>query len=700
MILGGTMTQITNNKIKVPNLKQLAFIKSLNLTKIGGERLTNDLVIYQDDNYQKGSNANQYGYEIAITEDVIVEVGITVSMPEGGYILSGHGESAEKLTDLVIGQIGQVDLTNMVVTIYQNDLFAQYFSTFLAGKAVKTLINETKDEMYDCDYASIDEKVKQLDENRYLLDQDYQKYLNEGIEINNTHFLQKANIIKKLIKEIEYLCIPNFLIEGRAIWHRPNAKKNGYDETTLVGVQKLLLKAKALGIQTILIETLWEGFTIFPSLNVPFQPSLMVDGEMPWYGKEYQHDYLKCITKEARKIGISIHAWTEAFLAGVKGQPLASHIKPSWLNPDYFNKTVMPDNLMYLDPVNPEVRTMLSNFYHELVTNYEIDGVEIDYIRYPYSNLYFNKGKEIESLIDSGYSEVTRAKFYDQYSYQGALNSQIITNQAMQSDWLNFKTEQVSEVVQLLHKIIKEVNPNIIISTAVAADHIGGLNNYSQNWPLWVQNGWIEIVKPMAYTADTEYVANLTKTYTSIVANMAYIYSGIGPVYLKYPVILNQKQMSASILNGAIGSAIFVGYNIFGNEDFELALFLGNNYLPRLSPYDDPSLLVTKMADYLIERIDNLYISKDFANKQEIINQLKSLKQMPVLVVKDYELVIQKIDNILEKINKIKDNVIKKRLTENLSYLRRLFDVLISRTLINTNEWDPTALKKRPIIID
>lgn len=691
--------------INIPSLEQCELVKTIKITKLGGIRYTNDLILYLSSQYPNGSGANQYGYEVAIDKNnLVVSTGVTVIMPKGGMILSGHGSSSDELmTNVKVGQIVKVDLDNECVSIYENELFSKYYKTVIKIKKAEEAINEVKIQMYDCNLTKMNAFFQDAKKHMNLLNEAYFDYQdNPNLDLLDI-INQQILFIDQITKDIIYSSFPNFLIEARAIWHRPNsASQYGYDETNYFGVQKLVEQASKMGIQTILIETLWEGYTIYPSQIVPFQPSLMNDGEMPWYGHEYGSDYLKCLIGEAKKRNISIHAWTETFLAGVEGidQPLASHIKNSWLTPDYFGRTVMPDNLIYLDPVNPEVRLMLRDFYSELASNYDLDGIEIDYIRYPYSNLFSYKGNDINQLVDSGYSEVAINDFLEKYNYQGDLKELIKTSKKVRNDWTMYRSNQVTEVVSLLHHQIKKIRPDIIISTAVAADYQSGINNYAQNWQEWVKNGWIEIIKPMAYTPDTEYVGNLTKTYVDLVSSMAYIYTGIGPVYLNYPVFINQAQMATSVINGAMGSAIFVGYNIFGNEDFEFALTLSAEYLPRLSPYDKPDILLKEMSKYIIGKINRIYNQNENFKEQKIILPLiTKLKDLPAESIQDFEKIIIQIENILSQVNKINNPIIKARMSEDLTYLFRLFNVLISRELINTNQWDPMKEPIRPTTI-
>ena len=63
-------------------------------------------------------------------------------------------------------------------------------------------------------------------------------------------------------------------------------------------------------------------------------------------------------------------------------QELAPCYKKEWLSKDYYG-----NDCNFFDSTNPEVHEFLIKQLSELVTNYNIDGLEYDYIRYDLSNI-------------------------------------------------------------------------------------------------------------------------------------------------------------------------------------------------------------------------------------------------------------------------------------------------------------------------
>lgn len=90
-------------------------------------------------------------------------------------------------------------------------------------------------------------------------------------------------------------------------------------------------------------------------------------------------DPLAYLIKEARTRGIEVHAWLVSGPLEYKGDPaptLAAH--PEWA-------MVGPDGRRshWLNYNRPDVRKFLGDIVLELVTDYEVDGVHFDYLRYP-----------------------------------------------------------------------------------------------------------------------------------------------------------------------------------------------------------------------------------------------------------------------------------------------------------------------------
>ena len=130
--------------------------------------------------------------------------------------------------------------------------------------------------------------------------------------------------------------------------------------------------AKA-GINTVLIQTRIRGTVIYPSAYEPWDGCLSgFPGTSPGY------DALKFAIDECHKRGMELHAWVVTLPMG-KWNKLGCrklHAKYPGLI-----KKIGPDG--YMDPENPRTATYLADICEEITRNYDVDGIHLDYIRYP-----------------------------------------------------------------------------------------------------------------------------------------------------------------------------------------------------------------------------------------------------------------------------------------------------------------------------
>ncbi|MEL7407020.1 MAG: family 10 glycosylhydrolase, partial [Cyanobacteria bacterium J06558_2] len=158
------------------------------------------------------------------------------------------------------------------------------------------------------------------------------------------------------------------------------------------------------GINTVFFETLNSSYTIYPSKVAP-QQNPLVEG---W-------DPLKAAVKLAHERGMELHAWVWTFAAVNQRHntilnlprtylgPLVSK-HPDWAITDHQGSRFHYNSgKVFLDPANPEVREYLLSLITEIAANYEVDGIHLDYIRYPFQSP--------TGEITYGYGQAAREQF-------------------------------------------------------------------------------------------------------------------------------------------------------------------------------------------------------------------------------------------------------------------------------------------------
>ncbi|MEM7555517.1 MAG: family 10 glycosylhydrolase [Cyanobacteria bacterium P01_A01_bin.84] len=290
--------------------------------------------------------------------------------------------------------------------------------------------------------------------------------------------------------------------EIRAIWLDRGTIVKAQNEQ---GLAKIFDKLKKAGINTVFFETLNSSYTVYPSRIAPEQNPLT----RGW-------DPLASGVKLAKKRGIELHAWVWVFAAGNQrhnkilnldpnypGPALASN--PSWVGYDNKGNTIPPrQDKPFFDPANPQLRQYLLSLYEEIVTKYEVDGLHLDYIRYPFQDPKANR--------TYGYGVAARQQFQQKWGVDPAKISP--EQHQLRQKWTAFRTQQVDSFVAEVSQKLRQKKPNIILSAAVfPLPKQERIQKLQQHWELWAIRGDIDLIVPMTYARDTNRFERLAQPW-------------------------------------------------------------------------------------------------------------------------------------------------------------------------------------------
>ena len=138
-------------------------------------------------------------------------------------------------------------------------------------------------------------------------------------------------------------------------------------------LRSILDSLKRAKINTVLLQTRIRGTVIYPSQYEPWDGCLSgFPGRTPGY------DALRFAIDECHKRGMELHAWVVTIPVGKWNAPGCKTLRKRM--PGLIKK-IGADG--YMNPEDSRTGTYLANICREITRGYDVDGIHLDYIRYP-----------------------------------------------------------------------------------------------------------------------------------------------------------------------------------------------------------------------------------------------------------------------------------------------------------------------------
>lgn len=152
-------------------------------------------------------------------------------------------------------------------------------------------------------------------------------------------------------------------------------------------------------------------------------------------GAKLSYDPLEIMVEEAHSRNLSVHAWINPMRLMTDSQLKSlsdSYTIKKWYNDsDKCGKYIVKsDGRWYLNPAYPEVEKLISDGISEIVSGYDIDGIQIDDYFYP-----------------------TTAASFDSAAYKASGTS------ASLSSW---RTANINDMVKRMNKTVHSANPSVL----------------------------------------------------------------------------------------------------------------------------------------------------------------------------------------------------------------------------------------------
>jgi uncharacterized lipoprotein YddW (UPF0748 family) len=277
--------------------------------------------------------------------------------------------------------------------------------------------------------------------------------------------------------------------------------------------------------------------------------------------------------------GLKVHAWMNVNLvSSATTLPTArSHVvhrHPEWLmvpraladematvepqSPAYVGKLARWSRAsagrvegLYASPLHPGYAQHMEGLVSGLVERYAVDGVHLDYLRFPGVEFDYSRAALAEFRAEV-LPDLTTAE-------RQRLDARLRVDPMIYADmfperWARFRRSRVTALMMRLRTAVKNGRPEALVTAAVFPDQEEAFARKLQDWRSWLEAGFVDAVCPMAYSTDRAVFAAQIQAARQI-AGGARVWAGIGSWRLS-PARTIENILTARRL-GAAGIALF-----------------------------------------------------------------------------------------------------------------------------------------------
>jgi uncharacterized lipoprotein YddW (UPF0748 family) len=311
--------------------------------------------------------------------------------------------------------------------------------------------------------------------------------------------------------------------------------------------------AAEAGINALFVQVRGRGDAFYRSALEPRSPLLE--------RQPRDFDPFARLLARARARRMQVHGWVNVLLAAHFGQPLPrGHVlekHPDWAMVPKSAATAAlvasgPRRLRlvmeagrsegdvegyYLSPSIPGVADHLERVVRELVRAYRMDGLHLDFVRYP--------GPDFD------YSRAALEGFRHAKGGADLLGGPARSPAA----WEEYRRQVLTALVARLADAARAEQPGLVISAAVAPDEAEAVHHKFQDWPAWLSAGALTALCPMTYTADSVLFRQQVESASERAGAAWPVWAGIGAYRLDVAGIVEKVALARE--SGARGVVLF-----------------------------------------------------------------------------------------------------------------------------------------------
>jgi uncharacterized lipoprotein YddW (UPF0748 family) len=356
--------------------------------------------------------------------------------------------------------------------------------------------------------------------------------------------------LRRMARALAVCCLASMVVGGRpaAFAEAPQEVRALWVLRTSLAtpatVALLVRTARERGFNTLLVQVRGRGDAYYDSTIEPRAADLV--------RQPSTFDPLATVISDAHDAGLRVHAWINLNLVSSAAELPASrdHLvyrHPEWLmmpreiaqdvakidatSPAYVGKLARWTRAqsetvegLYASPLQPAAAKYAETIVTDIARRYEVDGIHLDYARYPSDQFDYSRYAIAEFRADIRPRLAAPAR--------AALDTQqeidlFAYPDRFPAEWRTFRRARMSALMMRLRGAVKAARPGAMMTVAAAPDAQDAFDHRLQDWRTWIESGVVDAVCPMAYTQEPARFAEQIAAARDIAGGRA-VWAGIG----------------------------------------------------------------------------------------------------------------------------------------------------------------------------
>ena len=360
-----------------------------------------------------------------------------------------------------------------------------------------------------------------------------------------------------------------FLCSGCAPQVKTAAWVIRFDIDSPQKIDRVCNAAKSAGLDELLVQVRGRGDAYYQSSIAP----------SPDYheGNAVDFDPLEQTLESCRPL--PIHAWLNVYYLWGDLKPPKNLNHPGspdqpWILKDNNGRSVSDYSAfdkqlgwiegVYADPASGQYRKLFTEVVNELINNYKVQGIHLDFARYP--GAAYGKNDRLAAEFEKIWGldprllpdDLDREKIKKWLNGQQSPADLLLTTGAL--FWNELRAQQITRLIREVRATINSHRNGrgqraIRFTAAVFPDASEAYLTKGQDWQSWADQGLVDGLYPMAYFGDLDRVTTQLDQVASEVTPQVELWAGLG-AYIKDPQRIAEETAIAR-RNGYQGIVLF-----------------------------------------------------------------------------------------------------------------------------------------------